>query len=446
MLMSWAMAKGSLFNVYGLFMLAAMPFHGGYALLYVLHAHQQSSLLNDVSPAVLGYSMALVLVCMALLHTGALAGLIRPRNPEKLKDRDDETKLDVYRVGWLLLAFSVVPEAFHIREAMTVVIESGYIGLFQGGTLAGEAGSTLMGLMAAFFLPGVMFLLAGSRDRPLGRWISLMAIVAYAGAQLFLGYRAYALLPLVAYTWLWHYVIRPLPIVRLTLVGIGGFLFLAPFIRHVRGLNGVDRLSPTTLWQTFSAVEHPVRGLVVELSGTLATVAYTIIEVGATRPFEAGLGYVHALGNAVPIVNVTDAYGSASSWLAWRFRPEWAVDGFGFGYSFIAEAYLNFGWIGAPVVMLILGYLLVRMTQWAQQKNIVARMAMVASLLPAVLFFVRGESVNIARPILWYALIPYIMLLILKAAQNRFPVLPISIFIKRINRSLVPRTTEEGMR
>lgn len=137
------------------------------------------------------------------------------------------------------------------------------------------------------------------------------------------------------------------------------------------------------------------------------TVGYTIDLVPASRPFELGATYVGAAANAIPMIHWPWPYGFGSDWLAWTVRPDWAANGFGFGYSFLAEGYLNFGWVGVPLVAAILGAVCIVMMRWSGKDE--ARLAAVATVLPTLLFYVRGESVDLIRPFLWRAVLPYLL-------------------------------------
>lgn len=421
MLVSWSLTSGTLFNLYGLFLMAAMPFHGGYAVLHLLRQESQVTLLADVSPATLALTLALVLFCFAFLHLGALLReVLWPRLASGREGVPEEAEpRTVYLVGWLLIAVAFVPMVQEIRGALAVVMSTGYKGLFQGAVIEGDAGNTVSGLLSSFFLPGVLYLLAGSRDRWIGRVVSLGLVLGYAGAYLFMGYRAYAFLPLLAYAWLWHRCIRPLPLVPFSLAGLGLFLFVAPLVRHVRNLEGSARLAPSVVWEAYTSVENPVLALMGEMGGTLLTVSYTSELVPSVRPFEGGMGYLRAWLNAVPVLDVPNVYGDWSIWLAWQVKPLWAANGFGFGYSFIAEAYANFGWMGAPLALAVLGWLAVWLMRWAERTPDPARFALVAAFLPAFLFYARGEMISLSRPLLWYALTPWLAVLLLREARRR---------------------------
>ena len=79
------------------------------------------------------------------------------------------------------------------------------------------------------------------------------------------------------------------------------------------------------------------------------------------------------------------------------------------GFSFIAEAFLNFGAAGAAVFVMILGALLSRLVSWAYGGRDPARIAVIATLCSSLLIFTRGESLFQMRFLVWYVLAPYCM-------------------------------------
>ena len=56
-------------------------------------------------------------------------------------------------------------------------------------------------------------------------------------------------------------------------------------------------------------------------------------------------------------IHPTIARGLACDWITETVDPFADLVGGGLGYSFIAEAYLNFGWFGVPIVTGIIGFL-----------------------------------------------------------------------------------------
>jgi len=106
-----------------------------------------------------------------------------------------------------------------------------------------------------------------------------------------------------------------------------------------------------------------------------------------------------------------------ADWLIKTVDPSMARAGGGLGYSFIAEAFANFGWYGTMPVLACLGYLLVLLFNWGTGTVDPAKLAFIATFLASFLYFARGESAAIIRGLAWYSLIPYLAVSML--AKNR---------------------------
>ena len=84
--------------------------------------------------------------------------------------------------------------------------------------------------------------------------------------------------------------------------------------------------------------------------------------VPESRPYDYGISYLYALTAIMPNigwqVHPSVAHGLLSDWLIKTVDPVVARGGGGLGFSFIAEAYLNFGWFGGPVWLGVVGFIL----------------------------------------------------------------------------------------
>jgi hypothetical protein len=119
----------------------------------------------------------------------------------------------------------------------------------------------------------------------------------------------------------------------------------------------------------------------------------------------------------------TIVHGTASDWLMQTVDPSGAKQQGGLGYSCIAEAYLNFGWTGVPVIMGLVGFGISRLATMGSQGDR-RRLAMIATVTAFVLKFPRDEASSMVRAIVWYSWLPYaaatmIVLVGARAARKR---------------------------
>jgi hypothetical protein len=158
-------------------------------------------------------------------------------------------------------------------------------------------------------------------------------------------------------------------------------------------------------------VNNPIFATLSEMGGTMMTVAATMELVPSARPFQMGADYGYALLTLFPNlfwkVHPTIERGLAGNWLTWAIDPEFAARGGGYGYSFIAEAYLNFGWVGGPGMLGLIGFAYTALTLWSVNSRSAARMALIGTFTCYFPFFARSEAALHVRALVWYTVFPY---------------------------------------
>jgi oligosaccharide repeat unit polymerase len=423
-LWSWQRVTHTLFNPYILFFTAALLFNGGQALLEIFNLNPDGIFGGAFSAQLVAQTLLLVLLGLAFFHFGGLVAVVfgeRAVARRTLPNPTHSPLRAVRIVGWCLLALSIVPTLLRLRDAVTLVLTSGYASLFQ--QTAGTSFDAAPQLLAAFLVPAALFLLAGSGSSRASVIVSLVLMLGYSATEFFLGSRSAAAMPLIAFAWVYHRTVRPLPALVLAAVGGVALFVIFPLVQAVRVLPGGERLDVSTLVNAFVAIQNPIVSILNEMGGSMVTVTFTLELVPAVRSFDYGIGYFYALLTLVPNlfwqVHPTVAHGLATQWLVQTVAPLTAAAGGGYGYSFIAEAYLNFGWVGAPLCLAVLGWLWGKLVWWGETSGDSAKIAMVASFFAFALFFARSESAAIVRPLVWYALLPYFVVLVIARATGK---------------------------
>lgn len=413
---SWQILTKSLFDPYTLFLVTAVLFNGGQAFLEVFHLNEHGILKGIFSSETILKTLFLVIIGLASFHLGGLLSAATGKvNSPKKQSSEKKPSLSTMQhncriVGWSLLTISFFPALLVTKDAILVVLHTGYTALYQQELTTSY--SATPNILADFLIPGTLFLLAGSKGRHNSKVISVITIIIYSISRLFLGWRAYAVMPLISLAWLWHCLIRPLP--KIFLLGAASLMMFVifPLIATTRNVAGAERLSIDFLLNSFTSIDNPLLAAISEMGGSMMTIAYTLELVPSVRGFDMGAGYFYALLTLMPNffweVHPAIARGTASNWLIWEVDRFTASHGGGLGFSFIAEAYLNFGWFGAPIVLGAIGFLFGKLTLWAIRSGEPAKMAMIASFISFFLFYARDEAVTQIRPLVWYALIPYL--------------------------------------
>jgi len=411
---SWFRVTGSIFDPYTLFMASVFLFNGSAAFLYLFHYSFSDSLGVIFSETVLLKSLFLVTLSTAAIHYGSLSAISRTgketRNREGIFNK--EFMYDaIYRIGIALLILSIVPFIVFIRDNIFIVVESGYGGIFQREAPTGYGAWS--NVLSGFFVPGIFFLLIGGKERRHARIISIVLISIYAVVYLFIGSRNRALLPLVVFLWLWNYYVskfKRLSIFSVIILVIVLTFLVFPLIKTARAVPGEERASVQSYLQGLRELKEPVIAPFAEMGGSFRTIAYALSYVPKERNYDYGASYLYSLFTVAPNfiwdVHPTIARGTWSDWLVKKVDPYTAERGGGYGFSFIAEAYANFGWLGITL-FLFAGYYLAKLTLKAIKAENPAIIALFACFLPQLLFFARGESALLVRSVAWYALFPY---------------------------------------
>ncbi len=418
---SWYRTTGRIFDPYSIFLLAAVLFNGGKAILEVfrLNEHGIEKFFSREGYLTFSFSLetmisALLLVSLGLggLHLGALLAACKSNRyiiNVRASSRGYENVMRL--VGLTLISVSFLPLLYTIWERVQLVSSAGYFALFQQQAETGFGSAPK--ILASLMIPGVFHLLVGGSKK---RWALVSAtsmIALYVVILAFTGTRMWWAMPLVAYVWLWHRRIARLP--KSLLLGAAATLLLLvfPVLAMVRNIPGQERFSLTVYVEAYLSVKNPLVSILSEMGGTLMTVAHTVELIPTFRDFDWGLGYAYALLTIFPNmfweIHPSVAHGLYSHWLTFVINPNTFYAGGGYGFSFIAEAYANFGWAGTPVLLALIGFLFARFVLWASFHGEPDRMAMLASFISFFMIYARGESALVVRPLIWYSFFPYML-------------------------------------
>jgi hypothetical protein len=424
---SWRLAGKGWFEPYPLFLLAATLFNAGQGLLETFQLNKDGILHERFAPELIVMALYLVALGLASLHFGALAALAgAPELPlsdsktsvPKTTGSNYERLKATRMVGWAFMGLSIVPFIVVFKDIVVTALAQGYGGLY--GRSQEELMSGPIVVLANFMVPGVLFLLAGSRGKKTPVLIATLFVALYSITMLALGARGPAAMVGVAFAWLYDRSIRHLP--RTAMV-VSAVVLLCVFalVGAIRGTPGFWQDPAQLSGQAFANMNNPLVAAVSEMGGSIVTVVHTIRLFPDARPFDYGASYAWAASTAIPNVGFdvhpAIAHGLLSDWLIKTVDPRTAREGGGLGYSFIAEAFANFGWYGAIPVLACLGYLLMRLFIWGTGAVDPAKLAFIATFLASFLYFARGESGTVFRSLAWYALFPYLAVSMI--AQNK---------------------------
>jgi oligosaccharide repeat unit polymerase len=421
---SWRLSGGRLFEPYSLFLMAAVCFNAGHIALFAAGVDIPSSFIAHFSTETSLKTMIAVAVGLSSFHFGGLLAKMRRNktHTDGFIGPDRQVRLGaVALVGVVLFAISFPAWLYVTYGRIGRVMQYGYFVANFGNTSTGMA--HLPELLAEALAPALMFVVAGSKIRVAIRWGAVLTMVVFGATTLFAGNKGPVVMALLAFGWVWHRIVRPLRGVLLTVSAIALAIFVIPLTTAIREVAGHDRTSVTAVENAYSGITNPAVAFLSETGWTATTVAHTIELVPAVREYDYGRSYMYAAMAVVPNVggglHPSKEHGFLADWLVSTLAPEYAARGGGWGFSFIAEAYANFGSYGMPVALIVIGYLFGILFAWEQASMDPARTAMIGACLCNCLLYARGESGLLLREIVWYALIPYLCVELLSKRRVR---------------------------
>ena len=453
---SWYLATKRLFDPYVLFLLSATIFNGGQIILEVFQLNENGFLNNTFSFSESLQIVYLVTLAFAAMHFGALlcilldrrkndslrfrgfldrqstiepisSSAIVPYAPAKMRSSyQPKPKIGslfkssivpsstVLLVGQIFLYISIIPVLVTAIGAIQVAKAGGYGSLYEQQAVTGFAASAI--ILADFIFPGVFLVIAGGQRKPKLRIFAVIYLLFYTCAKLTIGTRGAAVMPLLAMMWLWDSVVRPLPRTLLVIVSAIMLLVVFPVVGATRNeVAGVDLLSVEFLSKTLTGVNNPLVASIHEMGFSATTIGWTMELVPKVRPFALGMTILVGILTLIPNVFsggrhpalTMSGYDIPDFWLVGEIDKEFADRGGSFGFSFIAEAYLNFGWFGI-FLMGAIGFFFAKFVQWAIRDRDPLKIAIIAIFVSFFLFYPRGSSEMIFRPLVWYSLVPYL--------------------------------------
>jgi oligosaccharide repeat unit polymerase len=401
-LWSWIRVTGTLFDLYGLFLVAVLLFNMSHSVLYAVGLAPRGVFDRFGIETCLQAAGAATLGIMSM-HFGAL--ILSGTHDSRFRAGANSHASPLRGpslVGGMVVTIALIPAAVETSTALAFSMSHSYgASHLEASAVGFDAWSHVL---AAFLLPGSFYFLVG-RPSARGRQLLLLACVTTTALTFFfVGDRSDGTMALVAALWLYDKTVKKVSFTFLAVVATA-LLVIFPVIFITRGLTGDERLSADVWVNALSKIDSPVQSSVVEMGGSLGVLAHVINLVPAARGFDFGMSYLSALRSIFPNFSGglhPSAQRSLSMWLVSTIDPYIAAHGGGMGFSVLAEAYLNFGWFGIVVIMWTIGAVFSRVTRWPDTTHDPAALAAVACMMMFAPKFARAECLEVVRAFVWY--------------------------------------------
>ena len=334
------------------FVLFALMFHYSHSLLRTLGLEVDDSQLgwlkyNDFTPEIIVKSILLSSIGISSLTLGICLGHKKMNLTSPIFKKTYDGQIS-YIAGIIILLFSLPAAIFFHLESRVLVTDS-YMNIYSNPEII----RSVYAKLSKFLLFSAFFLLLANKYREKAIYLSLAVFAFYAYIFLYLGSRHFVVFGLIGYIYLWHNCYKKINFIKLLLI----FLLLIttiPLIGYLRLLESSDRLDIDQLI-IFFGEHNPLLSLLRESGVNILNLSWDIKnQVNDLH----GLTYLSSILQFIPQQFLPFEKTIAGSWIMGSISLEAADDGQGTGYSFIAEAYENFGILGVASICITLGYFL----------------------------------------------------------------------------------------
>lgn len=314
-----------------------------------------------------------------------------------------------------ILAATFVPFLIIEYGRINLAATGGYQTILAVGASAGYPSFLL--ILSHLFIAGLVFAYAVFSRHAILAHVTLLLVIAYVLAEMYIGDRSKGISLLLSILFLYDQLRRRIPLKAILIVGVVLFVGLS-FVQVVRMVPGGERNYIEAGSMLITDIGSVFSFLLGTMGNSLGAVLHTVENVPANEEYSLGLEYLIGLTNVFPSIfggsHVVPEY-LPSLWLSKLLIPGAVESGRGTGYSIIAEAYYNFGFLGPVTVMLLLGILGKAMQNWALRSGDVCKLAMIGSFFVWMYSVPRGVLATFLRPLVWYALTPYVVCKIVKS-------------------------------
>lgn len=359
-LYTWKKVSGNYFSIYTIFLVFAYLFTYGQCLMWAIGVHTSDEIgkvrlftLSTPSRFSIVQTQIVTLVGLFAFHVGTmLAFKKRSQDKDNIKARPVNVfqRSCLFQVCRLTSIISTPLMYYSIIRNIFINRVYGYgAALYNADVVATQ--NNLVLLIRMMFIPSIFGLLISSSYNRIVVRICYINFAIFMILGLFAGDRGEWLFPLFLLIWMHHKYYRKINALKLVKYIVAGSLliFVAVAVRNTRK-NGI---TVSGLVDSAVGESNPFVSAVFELGNSMRP-ALIIIQYGwGLYPY--GNSYVLAFLGMITervIMFFKPEYLSLSAW----FSQSYLRISYGAGFSFIAEAIMNYGPYGAIIALLIIGF------------------------------------------------------------------------------------------
>lgn len=422
-LVVWKLYTDSFFSLFIFYLFSYYIFTMGQGVLFLFDVeHSFANVYKLVSLDTMLKVHVYTILCIAFLFEGAIIAAGQNIIKCEILDRDNDFDSGIFgQIGVILFCISIIPLIIYLYNVIVAYFVGGYAYAFQ----AVSNSSGLMRIVTKiypFAIPALVMIMIGYIGviRKIAKLLLLLVGLLY----FMIGERTGAASILLAVFILQKYLDDQECIDGYTKKNnnfkiILLIVFFAITIPALGVLRNTNDMSLGTI-----AEQIGNNGIFSGITDTIATMGYSSYPLGKTmdivpeyKDYAYGESYFYALLSLFP-----NLFGGVHISVEKAGLAQWLMDflemNYGPGYSYPAEAWYNFGWCGA-VVMLVVGYVFCRFLFLPKGATISK-----TTLFISVVFFIetittpRRELMTAVRLVGYYVFIPVLLVYLLNRRYN----------------------------
>lgn len=419
---SWYKLRRELLCPYIFFLMVAFVFMFGQSMLKTLRIPISGRDLHQMYPLTIMLRANLFTVLSLLaLHIGSLSFCrVKGRdNSDSSKsfiiDSSSTTYKAISIVGYCLFFISVGPMLIDLYKKVILVNAFGYRILYEESLM--ETGlSKWDSLFTQFFVPSLICLFLSSRKSKAQRSFASCGMVLYSLVYLYLGGRGKAIIVLVTLILMWHYTVNPIKALRALISALFGVLVLSilPVLRQLRNITGKTLEDYIDMFLLSIGNENLIVQTLSEMGSSMFPLINVMLLVPDSYPFRFGTSYLYSFTTVIPNLGM------------WKIHPAvskanlgiWLKDvlglSYGPGFSFAAEAYINFGWFGIIVLFILGGFYGWFFSLVDKKQDNPAILVFVFTVFVLVTMITRNSFIGTVRAFLYVSLPLYIAIMLVR--------------------------------
>lgn len=394
---------------YVIFLIVLYTFTFGQSLLYVFDIKIKREMIGFLG---ITLDEAFVAQYITMLFLGAFhIGYLL--NNQKVKDKgilpDSEFLYEKKRIrilGWFLSVVTVYPYYKVLITKAVISMTMGYGALFKQETAIGL--NNWMDLLGDYFIPGLICLFIGYKDNYRVRMGLILVMLANVGIIFLTGGRTEGVIIITLILILQNYLVKAFT--KKDWIWISGVVVVLMVAIAVVGSNRAEGFR--TVEGTFTSksdedvTSNGVVDAIAEMGNSMFTLVKTKEILDKKGGYRYGSTYLYATTSVIPNLGFWDIHpavekANMGNWLTDELRL-W----YGTGFSMVAEAYVNFGELGA-FMMMFLGYVFSKIFGMLGPEIKRRNLAMIALVLVFYWFSLkipRNSFISVIRAVCYFAL------------------------------------------